>query len=121
MNVCVAILATLADVGKHHLYVASCASHSSMHAAQRIAGLTVIELRNRADRPPSIRGMAILAGNCQLAMRTVSAFVGLCSCTSHKPGKCKKQEDNEFGRSPSAHGLHLAFVPFTPKIQTSRR
>jgi len=88
-----------------------------MHAAQRITRLTVIELGNCADWPPSIRGMAVLAGKCQLAVRTMSAFVGLRSFASRKSGECEKQDDNEFGGNPSTHDPHLALVLFTPRNQ----
>jgi hypothetical protein len=110
MNIGVAVLATLADVCEHHFYVARSASYSSMHAAQRIMRLTVIELRNRADWPPAICGMAILAGKRQLAMRTMSALGSLGSCPSRESGKCKNDEEKKFRCYPSAHELHLAFV-----------
>ena len=97
------------------------ASHSSVHAAQRITRLTVIELRNCADWPPAIRGMAILAGDRQVAMRTMSAFGGLRSCASHKCGKCKKQDDNKLRCNGSAHDLHLAFFLVSPGIRKRRR
>ena len=117
MNVSVTVLATLADICEYHFYVTGIASHSSMHAAQRITRLTVIELRNCPDWSPAIRGMAILAGNRQVAVRTMSAFRGLRSCASHKSGECKNNCKNKFGCNPSTHDVPLAFVLFSPGIR----
>ena len=42
-----------------------------MQAAQRVARLVVIEFGNRADRLPRAGGMAVLAGNIKIPVRTV--------------------------------------------------
>jgi len=72
--------------------------------------LIVIELGNCADWPPAIRGMAILTGDRQGAVRTMTTFGGLRSRASPKSGKGKKQDDNKFRCNGSAHDVHLAFV-----------
>src|SRR5215469_8203428 len=77
VDVGMAVLAALTDIRENHLYVAGRAGHRSMHAAQRIPCLVVIELGNGPDRLPPIRGMAVLAGKSQIAVRTVRAFGGL--------------------------------------------
>lgn len=92
-----------------------------MHAAKRITRLIVIELGNGADWPPGARGMAVLTRNRQLAMGTMAAFGDLRSCASRKSGKCKKQDENEFGCNPITHDVHLAFVLFVPKIRKCSR
>ena len=43
--------------------------HFLVHAAQRVAGLVVVKLRNTADRLPTQRGMAVLAGNIESTVR----------------------------------------------------
>lgn len=63
VDVGMAVSAPLSNVGEDRLDVALRASHVLMHAAQRITRLTVIKLRNVADRLPSTKGVAILAGD----------------------------------------------------------
>ena len=86
------------------------AGHGSVHAAQRITGLIVVELGNGPDRFPPISGMAVLAGKSQIAVRAVCAFGGLPSRASREYGKHNSQDDSESCGNPSAHDLHLAFV-----------
>jgi hypothetical protein len=117
VNISVAVLAALTNVRENHLHVARGTCHGSVHAAQGITGLIVVELGNGPDRPPPTRGMAVLAGNRQVAMRAMSPFVSLRSDASPKCGKCKKHDENEFRRNPSAHDLHLAFVLFNPRSE----
>ena len=80
VNVGVAILAALPDVREHGLYVALHAGDRLMHTAQGISGLIVIELWNGADRPPRTCRVAVLAGNVQIAVRTVCTSGGLRPC-----------------------------------------
>lgn len=54
VNIRVAILAALANIGKDGLDMTLCAGHRPVHAAKRITGLIVIEFRNRADGSPGI-------------------------------------------------------------------
>ena len=74
VNISMAVLAALADAGEDHFDVTLGAGDGRVHAAQRIARLIVVEFRNSANRFPAIRGVAILAGNGQTAVRTVRAF-----------------------------------------------
>jgi len=94
VNVGVAVLAALTDVGENHLDVTLRASDGHVHAAQRIAGLVVVELGNGADRLPAIRGMAVLARDGQIAMWTMRAFGGLRSSAFRESGKRKDQNEN---------------------------
>lgn len=89
VNIGVAILTTLTDVGEYRLHVALRAGYRLMHAAKRISRLSMIELRNCANRPPRVRGMAVLAGSVQISMRTVGAFVHL---RLRDPGNPEKRE-----------------------------
>ena len=43
--------------------------HFLVHAAQRVAGLVVVKLRNTADRLPTQRGVAVLARNTESTVR----------------------------------------------------
>ena len=61
VNVGMAVLAALPDIGKHRLHVALHAGHRLVHAAQWITSLIVVELRNCADRFPRARSVAVLA------------------------------------------------------------
>ena len=73
MNIGVAVLTAVSDVGEDWLDVALNAGYRLVHAAQRIPRLIVIKFRNCADRPPSVGRVAVLTGNVQIAVRTVSA------------------------------------------------
>jgi len=110
VNIGVAVLAALADVGENHLYVTPGAGHGSVHAAQRIARLIMVELGNGADRLPATRGMTVLTWHGQVAVRTMRAFRGLRPCAFRESGESKDQNENKFRCNPSAHDLHLAFV-----------
>ena len=87
VNIGMAILATLSNVRKNHLHVTPGAGHGSVHAAQGITRLIVVELGDRPDRLPATRAMAVLAGKSQVAVRAVCAFGGLRSCASREYGK----------------------------------
>jgi len=89
VNIGMAILAALTDVRKNHLHVTAGTGHGSVHAAQRITGLIMVELGNRPDRLPATRGMAVLAGKGQIAVRAVRALGGLRSRASREYGKRK--------------------------------
>jgi hypothetical protein len=93
VNIGVAVLAALTDIGENHLHVTLDASDAGVHAPQRIARLVVVELGNSADRPPAIRGVAVLAWDSQIAVWTVRAFGGLRLSASQERGK--REHDNE--------------------------
>lgn len=62
VNVGVAVRASLAHVGENGLQVTLCAGHLLVQAAQWELGLTVIEFGDGANRFPSSRRVAVLAG-----------------------------------------------------------
>jgi hypothetical protein len=92
VNVSVAILAILADVGKDWLAMTLCALHLFVHAAKRIFGLVVIELRHGADGPPTRSVVAVLTRNRKWPMRTSGGLTlrRVCLRGSRQPNK--KQE-----------------------------
>jgi len=94
VNIGVAVLAALTDAGENHFDMALSAGHGTVHAAQRIASLIVVELGNRANRFPAIRSVAILAGNGEIAVRTVRAFSHLRTRNAQESGKGKYQNEN---------------------------
>ena len=94
VNIGVAVLAALTDVGENHLHVTLDASDAGVHTAQRIARLVVIELRNCPDRLPAIRGMAVLARDGQTAVRTTCSFGDLRSSASRERGKREHHNQN---------------------------
>lgn len=76
MNVRVAVAATGPRVREHRLGMALRAGNVLVHAPQRKAGFVVIEFRNGADRLPPHRGVAVLAGAIQVAVRTTRDGLG---------------------------------------------
>ena len=94
VNIGMAVLAALTDVGENHLHVTLDASDAGVHAAQRIARLVVVELRNGADRLPAIRGVAVLAWDGQIAVWTMRAFGGLRASASRERGKREHHNEN---------------------------
>ena len=87
VNVSMAVLAALTDTREDHFDVTLGASHGGVHTAQRIARLVMVELGNGADRPPAIRGVAVLARDRQAAVRTVPYFGDLRTHSSQESGK----------------------------------
>lgn len=69
VNIRMAIRAVLADVREDRLYVALGAFHLFVHASKRVTRLVVIEFRDRSNRPPARRGMAVFAGNREGTVR----------------------------------------------------
>ena len=78
VNVGVAILTALSNIGEYRFYVALRTSNRLMHPEQRVTGLIVVEFRNCPDRLPRSRGVAVLTKNIQVAMWTVSFVRDLC-------------------------------------------
>ena len=74
VNVGVAVLAILADVGKDWLGVALHALHFFVHAAKRIFGVVVIEFRHGLDRTPTRSGVTVLAWNRERPVRTLASL-----------------------------------------------
>jgi len=71
VNVGVAVLTALADVGEDGLDVTFGARDRRVHAPQRILGLVVVEFGDGADRFPRVGGVAVLARNAQIPVRAV--------------------------------------------------
>jgi hypothetical protein len=94
VNIGMAILAALTDVGENHLRVTLDASDAGVHTAQRIARLVVVELRNCSDRLPAIRRVAVLARDGKIAMWTTRAFGDLRSSASRERGKREHHNEN---------------------------
>jgi len=88
VNVGVAVSAFVADVGKDHLGVAGSAGDAFVQAAQRIAGLIVIELGHGTDRLPAIDSVAVLAGQIQVAMRAPRVL----RCLGRRAGNRRRQQ-----------------------------
>ena len=63
VNIGVAVLALLANIGKYRLDVALRTLHFFVHTPKWITCLIVVELWHGADRAPSAGGMAVFARN----------------------------------------------------------
>jgi len=72
MNVCMAVRAFLAHIGKDELNVTLGAQHFLVHTAQRIPRFVVIKFRNATDGFPIEGSMTVLARNVEGAMRIAS-------------------------------------------------
>ena len=92
VNIGVAVLTALSDVREHGLDVALDARHRPVHAAQRILRLIVIEFRNRPNRLPRVRRVAILTGNVQVSVRTMRSLGNLREPPHSE--KCQGQHHN---------------------------
>ena len=69
MNIGMTVRTASACVGEHRFSVALGATHALVKPAQRILCFVVIKFRNGADRFPPQRGVAVLAGNREAAVR----------------------------------------------------
>ncbi len=98
MNVRMAVLAALPHIGKHRLDVTLRAGHRLVHAAQGIARLIVIEFGDGPDRPPSVGGVAILAGHRQSAVRAVCARI--LRSRAQRSAKRQQEHCDEFECAP---------------------
>jgi hypothetical protein len=103
------------DFGKHEVGVALATGDFLVHPAQRILRLVVVEFGDVADGLPSAEGMAILAGDGEIAMRTASGDVGprVLTAGSERASlsglRCGRSEeyhphDERYCRE---HGVHL--------------
>ena len=79
VDVGMAILAALSNVGKYGFDVALGASHRRMHTTQRISRLVMVEFRNGAYRLPRIGSVAVLTRYVEISVRAVRATWGLRS------------------------------------------
>lgn len=71
VNVGVAILAIVTNIGKYRVDVAFLAADVGMHAAKWKRSFAVIEFRLASNRPPRRNRVAFLARNLQWAMGTL--------------------------------------------------
>jgi len=71
VDVGVTVGALLAHVRKHGLHVACRTSHAHVHAAQRVFGLVMVKFWNSANRLPALRGVAVCAGDVEIAVRAL--------------------------------------------------
>lgn len=113
VDVGVAVLASLANVGEHWLDVALRAGYCLMHAAQRIPSLIVIEFRNGANRAPGRGGVAILAWHVQVPVRTVGS--------SGRLRLGARTERNQHNEQPYliAHRPNAQHGPFLASLRTT--
>lgn len=87
VNIGMAILTILANIGEDRLYVALRALHFLMHTAQWVVRFVVIEFRNGADGAPTRGGVAVLARNGERSVRTpsgLSLWCGSARCRRRK-------------------------------------
>jgi hypothetical protein len=93
MHVGMAVLSILGYIGENRFHMALRALHFLVHAAQRIVSLVVVELRNRTNRPPPRRRVAILTRNREFPVRTSCSFLPL---VRRKVGAaCGPRENND--------------------------
>ena len=120
VDVRMAILAAVSDAGKYRLDVTLGAPDGFMQSPQRIFRLVVVEFRDGSYRPPRIGGVAILAGDVEVPVRTVCASSDL-SPDSTGSGNHQKKQRNYSGHSPRPLGLPPAVVlqkrPMKPKTK----
>ena len=73
VNVGMAVLTALSDIGEDGFDMASGACDRCVHAPKRIFSLVVIEFWKGADRFPRLGGVAVLAWYVQIPVRAVRA------------------------------------------------
>lgn len=94
VDIGMAVRAARAHVAEYRFGMALDAIDLRVHAAQRIAGCVVVELRDRADRLPARLCVAILAGNCQRPVRTARLRVGRTTTLSES-GSLNEHEQEQ--------------------------
>ena len=95
VNVGVAILAILPHIREYRFYVALCALHLLVHAAQRIVRFVVIEFGDRANGAPACSGVAVLARNRERSVRTTSAALLTVRKRSARGRRGEKQQPTQ--------------------------
>ena len=73
MNIGVAVGAFCAGVTEYEIGMAFAAGHALMHAAQRKPGLAMVKLGKAANWFPCGKGVAVLAGHGEIAVRAAGA------------------------------------------------
>ena len=92
MDVGVAVCAFGAHIGEDKFCVALHTLHLCVHAAQRITGPVVIELRNTSDGLPAGEGVAILARDGDVAVRVLRRGPGRRTVLWEDRGMQSEQE-----------------------------
>lgn len=87
----VAILAILPNVGEDRVDVAILASHSRVQAPQRVTSLVVIKLRSGANRFPGRRRMATLTSNLHRTVWTAHGRTGGGALAGRRTGSHLEQ------------------------------
>ena len=90
MDVGMTVSAVCPCIGEHRLGVTLRTRNALMEAAQGIASLIVIELRDRADGLPSNRGMAVLARDTQVAVWTAGDRTARLAVTQRDECTCRQ-------------------------------
>jgi len=110
MDVGVAVTASGAGVGKNRLRVTLRARHVLVHAEKREAGFSVIKFWNSAYRFPSQNGVAILAGNVQIAVGTAGgggvARLRVCRHCRRARQHSKESANPDYPKTRSAKTPH---------------
>jgi len=112
MNIGMAILASLSHIGEHRFHVTLGAGHRLVHAPKRVSRPIVIKFRNRADRPPRVGGMTVLARNVQIPVRTVGTSRRLCLRVPRSYREHQEHRRNQMGHAPKLqHDSPLRSLP----------
>lgn len=100
--------AIVADIGEHHLGMASGAGDAFVHSSEWKARLAVVELGHGTDRFPAIDGVAVLTGKIQIAVRAARVRRRL------RLGDCDGEQQQEPPDYPSRYQpwKHDAPAPF---------
>jgi hypothetical protein len=97
VDIGVAIRAFRSHIGEDQFHVAIHALDFFVHAAERIAGLIMIEFRDAADRFPTRESMAIFAGNGDVPVRILGGILGRRSALALREGDKRKAEKANYG------------------------
>ena len=108
VDVGMAILTTLSNIGEYEPDVTSGAGYGRVHAAQGIFRLVVIEFRNGADRSPRICGVAVLASQVQIAVWTAHSSWTLGKGHAKSRDQRQKKPRNYLTDATSPHRLSPA-------------
>ncbi len=104
VKVCMAVRAFLSDVRKDQFHVALAALHFLVHTAQRVARLVVVKLRNTADRLPTQRGVAVLAGNIESPVRIACTWFLRRTLRPLSVDLERKKKNTDLNKFSTEHG-----------------
>ena len=91
VDVGVAVLAILGDVGEDRLDVALHTLHFFVHAPKRVLSLVVIEFRHGTDRTPARGRVTVFTRNGKRTVRTTSGLpLGFGQRSTDRPAKKDK-------------------------------